>query len=342
MAARRLFQAATANIRKIVVTARTFDSTLQLLTSPQTNVLHNPHAAPWSRDELVHHAADAHALVCFMTDSVDAQLLDACPQLQMVACALKGFDNFDTEECARRGVAVTAVPDLLTAPTAELAIALGLGLGRHVRAGDDLVRRGDFHGWRPQLYGTGIAGSTIGIFGAGAVGLAVASCLRGFAPAKILYHDTQPLPLETERHLGLTAATEGLEQLLAESDLVFICTPLSAQTRHAISRDTLGAARRGVLLVNISRGSCVCEAAVADGLESGALGGYAADVFEFEDWAWAGRPAGIEPRLRKHPNTLFTPHLGSAVESARREIERAAATEVVRWLDGTPLLHRVN
>lgn len=327
--------------KKVVVTARCFDSTLELLR-PRCAVVSNASVEPWSRAELIERAHDAHALLCFMTDTVDAELLDACPNLSLVACALKGFDNFDVAECARRGVAVTAVPDLLTAPTAELALALALGLGRRTLEADANVRRGDFRGWRPTLYGSGLAGATVGVFGAGAVGQAVAARLAGFAPAHVLYHDIAALAPETERALGIARCDGGLEGLLARSDVLFVCTPLTAQTRHAICRETLEHAKPGLRLINVSRGSCVSEAAVADALEAGRLGGYAADVFEFEDWAWAGRPAEVEPRLRAHAATLLSPHLGSAVEETRREIELAAAAEVVRWLDGEALAYRVN
>ena len=115
-----------------------------------------------------------------MTDRVDMDLLDSSPNLKLIACALKGYDNFDLTACKARGVALTAVPDLLTAPTAELAVGLTLNLGRHLLSGDGLVRSGEFDGWRPQLYGTGLAGSTVGILGFGAVGRAVAQRLAAF------------------------------------------------------------------------------------------------------------------------------------------------------------------
>lgn len=340
---RRLSTAAPASA-KVVVTARCFDATLNLLRSaPHCGaVVSNTSTEPWTRQELVARAHDADALVCFMTDTVDAELLDACPKLSLVACALKGFDNFDVAECGRRGVAVTAVPDLLTAPTAELALALALGLGRRTLEADANVRTGEFKGWRPTLYGRGLAGATVGLFGAGAVGCAVAARLAGFAPAAVLYHDTSALTPEAEASLGLSRCEGGLEGLVARCDVLFVCTPLTPHTRHALSGPALRAAKPGLLLVNVSRGSCVSEAAVADALEAGTLGGYAADVFEFEDWAWAGRPERIEPRLRAHPATLLSPHLGSAVETTRREIELAAAGEVVRWLRGEPYHHRVN
>src|SRR5262249_56375245 len=99
---------------------------------------------------------------------------------KVIACALKGFDNFDVEACTAAGVWVTIVPDLLTNPTAELAVALALGLGRKLREGDTLVRSGGFKGWRPVLYGTGLDQSVVAIIGLGAVGCAVAKRLSGF------------------------------------------------------------------------------------------------------------------------------------------------------------------
>src|SRR3546814_18000296 len=92
-------------------------------------------------------------MMAFMPDRVDADFLQACPELRVVGCALKGFDNFDVDACTARGVWLTFVPDLLTVPTAELAIGLAVGLGRHLRAADAFVRPGEFPGWPPQFYG---------------------------------------------------------------------------------------------------------------------------------------------------------------------------------------------
>jgi phosphonate dehydrogenase len=107
--------------------------------------------------------------MAFMPEHVDDAFLSACPDLRVIACALKGYDNFDVEVCTRRGVWLTIVPDLLTAPTAELTIGLMIALGCNILPGDRLVRGGDFGGWRPILYGQGIDGRTVGLIGAGAV-----------------------------------------------------------------------------------------------------------------------------------------------------------------------------
>jgi phosphonate dehydrogenase len=121
---------------RVVITQRVFPETVELL-APHAEVIVGA---------LLH---DADALMVFMPDSLDETFLRECPNLQIVAAALKGCDNFDVEACTRLGVWFTIVPDLLTEPTAELALALMLGLARNVLAGDRLIRSGDFQGWRP-------------------------------------------------------------------------------------------------------------------------------------------------------------------------------------------------
>ena len=283
-------------------------------------------------DELRHRCRDAQGLMAFMSDRIDEAFLGACPELKVVACALKGYDNFDAAACERRGVWLTVVPDRLTLPTAELAIGLMIGLARNILPGDRLVRSGHFRGWRPILYGRGLDGSTVGLIGVGAVGKAVARRLAGFQTT-LLYTDRLPLPPDQEDALQLRRVAR--EELLRQSDFVLLGLPLSAETRGLVDARFLAGLKRGAFLVNIARGSLVDEAAVADALESGVLGGYAADVFAFEDWALDGRPDELDARLRQaRDKTLFTPHLGSAVDDVRRDIALQAAASLVDALQG--------
>lgn len=327
-----------STLSKVVVTARPFESTLKLLRGAAQEIVVNTQSNAFTPTELQRHLSDADACLAFMTDKVDAPLLSSAPNLKLIACALKGFDNFDIVACASRGVAVTAVPDLLTAPTAELAVALTLGLGRRVMHGDQLIRRGDFEGWRPKLYGVGLAGSTVGFLGFGAVGQATASRLAGFEVGQMIYVD----PREDFSPSSSAVRVSSVDELLRMSDILVCCAPLNSSTHHVLNASRLQHAKRGLLLINISRGSCVDEAAVADALEEGILGGYAADVFELEDWALVDRARAVDPRLLTSANTLFTPHLGSAVSDVRERIEHAAASEIVRFARGEPLTHRVN
>lgn len=292
----------------------------------------NPNIEPFSRERFFKEASRASALMVFMNDTLDAAALKQCPQLRIVAAALKGCDNFDVAACTARGIWFTIVPDLLTNPTAELAIALALGISRKVLEGDRIVRSGAYRGWRPILYGTGLNGRTAGIVGMGKLGRAVASRLFAFG-VKILYTDPVPLPGAVETDLG--AARMELADLLAASDFVFLLLPLTPETFHLFGSATLARMKRGSFLINIGRGSTVDEKAVARALASGQLAGYAADVFEMEDWARTNHPKSISPALiKQRAKTLFTPHLGSAVREGRLEIEMRAARNIVEALSG--------
>lgn len=317
---------------RIAVSSRVHLQVLERLRS-RGEVVGNRTLEAWSHEELIAHARRAHALLAFMPDRVDDEVLEHCPDLGIVACALKGHDNFDVEACTRRGVWVTAVPDLLTSPTAELAVGLLISLARNVGAGDRFVRSGAFQGWRPALYGKGLDGSTVGILGSGRVGIAVAERLCGFGCARILCVDPEPPDTRTRARLRLEVAS--LDEMLRTSDFIVCTAPLAPGTRHLIDGDALRRIRPGCRLINVGRGSVVDEQAVAAAVADGRLAGYAADVFELEDKALPDRPRSI-PRslLSDRERTLFTPHLGSAVADVRLEIEMRAARSILQYLEG--------
>lgn len=322
----------------VVITHRVHDATLALL-SPHCQLITNQSVATLPREEVLARLQRADAMMAFMPDRVDAALLDACPRLKVVAGALKGFDNFDVAACSERGVWLTFVPDLLTVPTAELAVGLTIGLIRHVRPADQRVRSGDFRGWLPEFYGLGIDGSRIGILGMGAIGKAIAQRLHGWG-ATMLYTDQSRAASADEERFGL--CWRDLETLLAEAQILLLALPLTPETLHLINAERLALCRPGAFLVNPCRGSVVDERAVLAALRSGRLGGYAADVFEMEDWARPDRPDGIEPALLIEPRTLFTPHLGSAVREVRQAIERCAAHNILQALAGERPANAVN
>ncbi|NEV64071.1 phosphonate dehydrogenase [Thiorhodococcus minor] len=294
-------------------------------------VIANPNRVPWLPSEVRERARDVDAIMVFMPDRIDAEFLDDCPRLRVVGAALKGYDNLDVDACTARGVWLTIVPDLLTVPTAELTIGLMLALGRRMLEGDRHVRRGGFAGWRPQLYGTGLAGATVGIIGMGAVGRAVAARLSGFG-TRILYTDTTELAPELQARWE--ARPVDLHSLLEQSDYIVPMVPMTADTLHLLDAQRLALVKPGALLVNACRGSIIDERAVAEALTKGRLGGYAADVFELEDWAREDRPREIPPTLLDHPRTVFTPHLGSAVDRVRRDIALEAAHNILEALAG--------
>lgn len=285
----------------------------------------------WPPGEIAARAADAVGMIACMADRVDDAFLARCPHLRVISATLKGYDNFDVEACTRRGVWLAVLPDALTVPTAELAVGLTIGIMRRVAEADRLIRRDGHPGWRPRFYGSGLSGSTAGLVGTGQVGQAVAARLRAFG-TRLVYHDVRALPDDVANDLG--AIRVGLDELLAQSDVVLILVPLTPATRHMINGSKLALMRPGTYLVNISRGSVVDESAVAEALCAGRLAGYAADVFAMEDVAQPLHPEQIPGELLRHPRTLFTPHLGSAVDGVRREMSMTAARQVWQVLNG--------
>jgi phosphonate dehydrogenase len=317
---------------KAVVTNRIHDEVLDHLSRHCTVIANSDRERPFTRQDILAAGADTQAILAFMPDCIDAALLAELPALRIVACALKGYDNFDVDACSRRGVWLSIVPDLLTEPTAELTIGLMIALARRVLESDRFVRTGQFADWRPRFYGTGLAGSTITIVGMGAVGRAVAQRLAGFGAA-VRYVDRQPLSGEEESALSVRRAT--LNEALPESDFVVLTLPLTAETIGLFDAGTIGRMKAGSFHINPGRVSLVDEEAVADALAAGRLAGYAADVFETEDWARPDRPAGVAQRLLDDARrTCLTPHIGSAVTAVRREIEMAAAWSIVQALTG--------
>lgn len=316
---------------KIVITHWVHPEVLDYLRST-CEVIPNETRSTLPRSEILARARDAEAIMTFMPDSVDETFLAACPRLRVVSCALKGFDNYDVDACTRRGVWITNVPDLLTIPTAELTIGLLLGISRNVLLGDRFVRTGEFNGWRPTMYGKGLAGMTLGIIGMGAVGQAIAQRLVGYE-MNLLYTDPVILPPDDEIRWGLTRVS--LSTLLAQSDFVVPMVPFTPETLHLINAQTIAQVKDGAYLINVCRGSVVDEQAVVQALASGKLAGYAADVFEMEEWARSDRPISIPQALIDDTeHTLFTPHLGSAVDAVRLRIEFEAAHNILQALNG--------
>lgn len=323
----------------VVVTHRVHEEVKALLRQT-CRVIANDSADSWPREKLTELAREADALMVFMPDSIDDDFLAKCPRLKIIAAALKGYDNFDVSACTRRGIWFTIVPDLLSVATAELALGLMLGITRNVAVGNDVVRSGNFRGWRPALYGSGLHGRTIGIAGMGRLGRSLARLLAGFN-VTLIYADTAALAAEEEALLRVHRLS--FNEMLEQSDIVVALLPLTDSTLHLVNAAAIAQMKPGSYLVNVGRGSVIDEEAVAEALASGHLAGYAADVFEMEDWARVDRPLAVSPRLlRDTDRTLFTPHLGSAVDSVRLQIEMAAAGNIIAALAGEHPADAVN
>jgi glyoxylate reductase len=286
---------------------------------PDIEVTVFPHDRAPTRAELLEGARGQGALVTLLSEKVDAALLDALPDLRVVANVAVGLDNIDLAACAARSVLVTHTPDVLTAATADLAWALILAVARRVLEGDALVRAGGFRGFSPTLLlGLELSGATLGLFGYGRIAQAVARRARAFE-MDVLFTSRSPAP-------GAVA----LDELLARADVLSIHCPLTPETRHAIGAPQLARMKKGALLVNTARGPVVDEAALADSLAAGHLGGAGLDVYEEEP--------RVHPALLGRSDVVLLPHLGSATLATRRRMASMAIGDAARVLRGLPPL----
>jgi glyoxylate reductase len=283
------------------------------------------HARLESSFEIAEAIAGSAGLVTIPADVVGPELFDAAgPGLRLVANFGVGYDSVDVEEATRRGIVVSNTPDVLTEATAELTIALLLTLLRRIAEGDRLVRRRDEWALAPTfMLGEGLGGKTLGIVGLGRIGREVARLGEAFGMRVVHTRGSGPyeeLPLD---------------RLLAEADVVSPHVPLTPETRHLVGARELGLMREDAVLVNVSRGPVVDEAALVEALREGRIAGAALDVYEHEP--------EVSPGLLELENVVLSPHLGSSTHAAREAMGMlcADALEAVLLRDELPA-HAVN
>lgn len=276
--------------------------------------------------------ADADALLCLLTDRIDAATLEGAPKLRIIANAVVGYEHVDVRAAAARGIVVTNTPDVLTEATADLTWALILATVRQLPQSERSLRAGEFHGWGFWDYlGGDLTGATLGIYGMGRIGRAVVRRAGGFG-MRVAYHSRTRLSSDEEARLA--AEWMPLDALLAASDVLTLHAPMTAETRHALGRDALARMRPGAYLINTARGALVDEAALVDALREGRLAGAGLDVYE--------REPAITPGLLDLPNVVLLPHIGSATRDTRTRMAMLAARNVHAVLSGRPPLTPVS
>ena len=223
---------------------------------------------------------------------------------------------------------MTNTPDAVTAATADLTLALLLATVRRLPQAEKSLRAGEFHGWGMWDYlGGDVTGATLGIFGMGRIGQAVAERARPFG-MRVQYTSRTPLSPEREAELGVTRVE--WETLLTTSDILSLHAPLTPDTRHLVDAAALGRMKQGSYLINTARGALVDEAALVEALRAGPLAGAGLDVFE--------REPALAPGLLDLPNVVLLPHIGSATPQTRETMVVLAARNVRAVLSGEPPL----
>jgi glyoxylate reductase len=287
---------------------------------------------PPPREVLLAEARAADGLLTLLTDTVDAELMDAAPRLKVVSNYAIGYDNIDVQAATERGIVVCNTPGILTDTTADFAFTLMACVARRVVEAERYVRAGRWQTWGPMLcLGYDLHGATLGLVGLGRIGAAVAKRASGFE-MRLLYYDINRQP-SLEQELGLVFTD--LEKLLSESDFISFHTPLTSETYHLIGAEQFGLMKETAILVNTSRGQVVDQAALYEALAGGRIAGAGLDVTDPE-------PIDADDPLLELDNCLVVPHIASASIATRTLMATMAAENLVAGLQGRMPRNPVN
>ena len=311
---------------------------------------------------------EAEVVSVFISEKIGQDFLAAHPALRFIASRSTGCDHIDLEACQKRGVLVANVGNYGENTVAEHAFALILALSRRLRDSEDAVRTGHFS--REGLRGFDLRGKTLGVVGAGRVGLHVVRIGLGFG-MRVIACDADPHPFYSEL---LDFHYVSYEELLREAQVITLHVPLNQATRHMINRETLALCQRGILLINTARGGLIDTEAVIEALDAGQVGGLGLDVLEDERVFQGGgvtsllgetiaervhrasaAPEGREfsagrvaefsrlvthNRLMQRPDVVLTPHVAFNSEEAVERLSALTLDNILDYLDGKPPKHR--
>ncbi|MBS3901343.1 MAG: D-glycerate dehydrogenase [Dethiobacter sp.] len=286
---------------KVYVTRRLPQKALDMIAA-ECEMQVNPYDRVMTRQELEEAIKEVDGILCLLTDSIDASLLNLNPNLKVLANYAVGFNNIDVAACTQRRIAVSNTPGVLTETSADLAWALIMTVARRIVEADRFTREGKFDGWGPMMFlGGDVCGKTLGVVGMGRIGQAVVRRAKGF-DMKVIYYNTNRKSEAEENALGVEYRE--LDSLLQEADFVSLHVPLMDETVHLIGEGELKVMKNTAYLINTARGPVVDEKALVKALREGEIAGAGLDVFEQEPELEEG-PGPRQSRVKCSHNKDF-------------------------------------
>ena len=315
----------SGNRTKVVLTRR-LPEPVETRLRELFDVTLRDHDTPMSRAELVDSIKTCDVLVPTITDKIDAGLLgQAGENLKLIANFGAGIDHIDVETARQRGILVSNTPDVVTADTADMAMALLMAVVRKIPQGLQAMQSGEWTGWSPTAYlGGRLGGRRLGILGMGRIGQALARRASAFG-MQIHYHNRRRLRPEIEDTLDATY-WESLDQMVARMDILSINCPHTPSTFHLMNARRLRLLKPSAVIVNTSRGEVIDENALTRMLRANELAGAGLDVYE--------HGTDINPRLRELENVVLLPHMGSATLEGRVEMGEKVIINIKTFADG--------
>ncbi len=289
---------------------------------------------PMPKKLLLQKIADVDGLVCFPYDVIDGEVIESARNLTVISTYSVGYDHIDLQAARRRKIRIGYTPSVLTDATADLTVALILDVMRRVTEGDRLIRAGRWSViFGPHDYvGSDLHGKTLGIFGIGRIGQAVARRAAPFG-MNVIYHSRTRLSKKIEIQLGVKYV--GFGELIRDSDILSIHVPYRSDTHEIIDKKVFRMMKRGAFLINTARGKIVNEVDLVRALKSKTIAGAALDVFGSE-------PIGRDHPLTKMENVVLAPHIGSSSEETRRKMAEITLDNLVLGLGGKKMVYSVD
>lgn len=303
-----------------------FDEIMKKLTDAGFDVVVDPRYRKLNKDELIKELEGCYAYIVTSED-MTAEVMDACPTLRIISRMGIGYDTVDVCAASERGIAVTITPGANAEPVAEFTLAMMMAMTRHVVDIDKQGRDGIWH----TYFGTSMWRKTLGIIGMGNIGKLLAKLVTGFDMNVIAYDPFQNPALEEQYGFKYVS----LEQLIEESDFISVHVPLSEETRDMISTKEIAKMKKGVQIVNCSRGGIVNEAALCEALNSGKVAGAALDVFDHE-------PIHMDDPLLSAKNLVLSTHTAGMTYEGRGIVIDRAVQNVIDIAAGEKPFGTVN
>jgi len=325
-------------MKKILVTSQyPGESVMRLAEKYDVEVF--PKTTLPTQDELLENAKGSVALITTVSDIVDKKVIDLCPDLKIVSNSGVGYENIDIPYATEKGVFVANTPNVLTETTADLAWALMFSVARRIIEADTYVREGIFTCWHPSLLlGMNIHEKTLGVYGMGRIGTAVARRAKGFN-MRVIYQN-RSINQKSEDETG--AEFVDFETMLKESDFIVITAPLNEGTRGRFGIEEFKKMKSTSIIVNVGRGPIIKESELAAALKEGSIWGAGLDVFENEP--------KVNKELLELKNTVLLPHIGSAsietrermIDMAVQSVELALSEDIPKYLVNPEVLESTN
>ena len=319
----------------VYITRQILDPAIPMISKECRVIVANHRGRPPTRNELLKAVRQKDAILCTLSDIIDAKVMDAAgTNLKVISSYSTGLDHIDIKEATKRGIYVTFTGDILTDATADLAFALILATSRQITQGHELVTHKRWkYGWDPHLLlGSDVHRMTIGILGLGRIGSAVARRAKGF-DMNIIYHNRHNRNIQMEDQLG--AKHVDMNVLVEESDFLSLHCSLNSESYHLINESNLRRMKNDSYIINTARGQIINEAHLIKALKQRWIAGAGLDVFEKE-------PPSPNNPLLKMKNVVLLPHIGSATFLTRTKMAEVSANNLLNVLNRKSAIYLAN